>query len=165
MTIKKRIKNGFMLMELIVYIAVFTIFMYITTAIFTSVLAVQVESDTTSVVQQDARFITERLTYDIHRASSITTPNSAGEESSSLELLISGQVYTYALNNGNLEITDNNGTYSLNTDETIFSNLSFLRLGNIGGNHSIVVDFSLESTATRTSGAEKIDIHTAISTR
>jgi hypothetical protein len=165
MTIKKRIKNGFMLMELIVYIAVFTIFMYITTAIFTSVLAVQVESDTTSVVQQDARFITERLTYDIHRASSITTPNSAGEESSSLELLISGQVYTYALNNGNLEITDNNGTYSLNTDETIFSNLSFLRLGNIGGNHSIVVDFSLESKFARTSGVEKINIHTAISTR
>lgn len=164
MKIKKR-SNGFTLIELLIYIAVFTIFMYITTAIFTSVLDVQVESDTTSIVQQDARFALERITYDIRRADSIVTPSSTGAETTVMELLINGETYIYSLNSGNLELTNNSGTHRLNTDGTGFSNLSFLRLGNPGGNHNIVVDFTLISEVGRRSGPEEIHIHSAVSIR
>jgi len=152
-------------MELVVYLAVFTIFIYLTTGIFTAVLDVQLESDTTSVVQQDSRFIIERITYDIHRAESITTPSSPGEQSSILQLLIDGETHIYSLNTGNLELTNNTGTARLNSNETSISNLTFNRIGNSGGNHSIIIDYINESIVERRTGPEQIQVHTAINTR
>lgn len=152
-------------MELVVYIALFTIFMYITTGIFTSILSVQVESDTTSIVLQDSRFITERLTYDLHRADSITTPSALGEQSAVLQLVIGGENYIYSLNSLNLELTNDSGTSQLNSNESLLTALTFRRIGNSGGKHSIIIDFTLESLVARNSGPEEIQIHTAINIR
>ncbi len=152
-------------MELIVYVAVFSIFMYVTTSIFTSVLDVQVESDTTSIIQQDSRFIVERLTYDIHRADDIVVPSETGMQTSSLQLDIGGETYTYSLNSGNLELSNNSGTHQLNSTGSAFLNISFLRIGNTGGNHSIVIDFNLDSQAKLRGQPEQIHVHTAVATR
>lgn len=137
-------KAGFSLVELIVYMGILSALLVVFTDIFTSILDNELSSQRTSSVAQDGRYIYSRLIYDINRAQGIVLPANLGDTSVSLQAVIAGKLYTYALSNGNLTITDDTGTsYMLNSYDTTISGLQFTRLGNATGKHTFRINFDV----------------------
>ena len=83
-------KKAFTLIELLIFMGILAALLGILSQILASALAVQVESQTASSVHSDGRYLLSRLTYDVRRASNITSPASAGLTSPTLTLTISG---------------------------------------------------------------------------
>jgi type II secretory pathway component PulJ len=142
-------KQGFTLVEFLLYLGLLSIFLVILADIFVSIIEVRLASESISSVEQDERFITARLIYDINRAASVTAPASPGDVSSTLALVINGISHTYQLNGGNLELTNNLGADQLNSGEAQISNLSFKRVGNAGGKPTIQLQFTVTSRTER----------------
>ena len=123
----KNVQKGFTLVELLVYMGLLSILLLILTQIFTTVLDMQLESESTSSVERDSRFIISILAYDIHRSTAITTPTSAGSTTNSLVLTIDGNTHTYALDGTNLEVTSDQD-YRINSYSTQLTNLQFEKI-------------------------------------
>lgn len=157
--------KGFTLIELVVYMGLFSILLIVLAEVFTSALNDRLESESTSQVVQDGRFILARFMYDINRAESIAAPAVLGEQANSLQIIISGATYTYVLNNNNLELTNNFGINKLNSGDTTISDLNFKRLGNISGKNTIQINFTLTSKTVPKSGPEIKDFQTIIGLR
>ena len=128
--------KAFTLVEILIYMGIMAIFLTVLTNIFLTVLDVQLQSEATSNVQIDARYILSRLVYDIHRAGSISTPASAGQTANTLVT----NVASYASASGNLQI---NGIDNLNSFATNLTNFSVTRLGNPSGKHTLTINFTL----------------------
>jgi len=161
---KKR-KSGFTLVELMVYSSILVIFLYIMTALASQLLEVQLESETTSALTEDSRFILNRFSYDIARASSVVQPASFGAQTPTLVLQIGQATYTYAVQNGNLTLTDPTETAALNSYGSSVSNITFQRYGNVNGKPSVRLTFTLTSVAKRAGGAETHDYEATYGTR
>lgn len=150
-------RKGFTLIELLLYMGIFSILLTVSLQMFGSVFELQLESQATSSVDVDGKFILSRFGYDIARADSITTPVSVGQSSSSMTIVTSGQSITYSLSDGNLNLTNSTlgTTDQLNSNESVVSDLSFLRLeGSSGGKDLIQISFTLTSETTQRSGKE-----------
>lgn len=165
MSYPKTLKKGFTVVELLLYMAIMTVFLTVLTDIFTSVSGVKTESEMSSSVAQDNTFILARLMYDIQRANSIIIPSAAGLQSTSMELSIGGGSYTYALNNGNLELTSPAGSDNLNGFNTIVSGLNFARIGNGGTTDTIQISYTITSRQTGKSGSESKTVQTTVGLR
>lgn len=162
----KHYKNkGFSLIELLLYMGLFSIFLITLTQIFSSALELKLESESTSTVQQDSRYILERLSYDINRADSITTPATIGTQGQLLSLVISGQTYSYTLSGNNFTLTNPSGTFQLNGFNTRVTNLSFLRVGNSGGKNSVRITYTINSLTNQKKGIETKTIQTTLGIR
>lgn len=160
--------GGFTLIELIIYMALLSIFLLTLTDIFISILDVQLESEATSAVEMDSRFLLARLSYDINRASAITTPSAIGETANSLTLVIGGINYTYLVNGDSLELANNSGTSSLNGSETAVSGLTFQKIANSsvsGTKETVKINFTATSIAQRTQGPEVRTFQTTVGRR
>lgn len=160
LTIRSNMKKqkGFSLIEMLVYMGIFSILLITLMQFFGSILDVKLESEATSSVTQDGRFIISRLSYDIHRTSTLPTP---GTQDTSLTLSIDSTNYTYSLNGDNLEIKNNatNETNQLNSADTTVSNLSFKTLGVLGGtNNTVQVSFRLKSKVIKTGGNNQTEV-------
>jgi hypothetical protein len=114
---------------------------------FMAILTVKLEAESTSAVEQDGRFITTRLAYDIARASSILQPAGVGSSSGTLSLLINGNTFTYMLSGNNLVLTNNTGTSNLNSSESTIPSLQFTNLGSNGGKNTIRVVVTVNGMA------------------
>lgn len=158
-------KKGFTLIELLLFLALFTIILGVLTNLFSVIVDTQSDVESTSVVENDSKFITTRLMYDIQRASSITTPSSLGAQGSALDLVIDGVTYQYNLVNDNLQLTANSETNNLNSSLTKLTNLTFQRMGNTGGKHALRINFTIESRNTTAAGQESKDIETMVGLR
>lgn len=157
--------KGFTLIELVVYMGLFSILLIVLAEVFTSALDDRLKSESTSQVVQDGRFILVRFMYDINRAESIAAPAVLGEQTNSLQIIISGATYTYVLNNNNLELTNNFGINKLNSGDTTISDLNFKRLGNISGKNTIQINFTLTSKTIPKSGPEIKNFQTIVGLR
>jgi len=162
-------KRGFTLIEIIIYMALLSIFLLTLTDIFVSILDVQLESDATSAVEQDGRFILARMSYDIPRASDINIPPQIGQTRSNLIMTIAGvTTYEYKENGGNLQLINDFGTNNLNSSESTISNLSFQRIANSavpGTKDTIKIQFTITSKTVRTSGPETRIFQTTVGRR
>src|SRR3989338_4665964 len=152
---KKQSILGFTLLELVLYIGIFSILLMVFVQFFSSILDVGQESAAISSVNQDSQFILDRLSFDIHRAQSITTPGVLGEITNSLQIAIDGINYTYYLGSGNLLLSNDSGINMLNGFDTTVSNVTFRKIGNIGGKDTIIL-----STATVGDSVKKIQAET-----
>lgn len=143
----KRI-NGYTLIELLLYIGVFSLLVVTIFQLFSSILDVQISSQSKSSIYQDSQFIIERFRYDIQRASLIISPP-VGESSSSAVFTADGNSYSYSSINGDLILSDLSSTYSgkLNSLATTVSNLTFMRSSDTQGknNDALTVSFTLTS--------------------
>lgn len=162
---KFKINRGFTLVEILLYMALLSIFLITLVDVLVSVLDVQLESQATSAVDIDSRFISSRLNYDILRASAITTPSSLGGVSNNLVMTVGGTQYNYSLSGGNLVLNDGSGSYNLNSSQSKLVSISFQKLGNTGGKETINVVYTLESETTRASGKESRTIDTVFGRR
>lgn len=157
--------RGFTFVELLIYMGLLSIMLSVLTMLFSSILDTSLESRATSAVEQDSRYLLARLSYDIHRASSIVSPP-LGSSSASLQLLIDGATYTYtASSDGELDLTTALGTDDLVGADASLSALQFTTIGNATGKPLVQVSFSLTSKVTRVEGAESRTYQTVIGTR
>lgn len=163
--IKIKSQRGFTIVEMLIYMGLLSIFLLILTDMLVSILNVKVESEASSFVEQDSKFITARLSYDINQASAITTPASLGGSASSLAIVIGGVTYTYATLGGNLQLTNNLGTSNLNSSETTVTSATFQRIGNVSGKETIKINITVQSTIIKNSGTESKVIQTTIGRR
>ena len=157
--------KGFTLVELLIYMGLLTILMAILTRIFTGIIDVQLSSEATGAVEEDGRYIYSRLTYDVGRAASILTPSSLGDQTNTLTILIGDVAHTYAIDNNNLVLANNQGIDQLNSVGTRISNVSFQRLGNVGGKDSIQIKFTITSTTEQVNGPDTKNIETTVALR
>ena len=156
--------RGFTMVELIIYMGILVILITMLTGIFTSVIDVQLASESTSSVDQDGRYILARLTHDLDNASSITTPAiPSAQTSPSLQIIINSINYIYSVDaSGNLQLTNNNGTDQLNSANTSISGLTFQRLGNGDSNDTVRVGFTVTGRVQRRAGLESKSFQTTL---
>jgi type II secretory pathway pseudopilin PulG len=163
--LQKTNHQGFTLIELILFMAMFSVILIVLSNLFAAIVEKQLETESVSAVENDSKFIAARLLYDISRADSITTPATLGAQSASLSLVISGVTYTYALSGGNLQLTQGVQTDDLNGVGSTISGLNFTGLGNTTGKHTIQVTYTVTSDTVLPSGPETKTISTVIGTR
>ncbi|MFA9288340.1 MAG: PilW family protein [Weeksellaceae bacterium] len=162
---KYQSKNGFTLIELVIFMGLFSILLLALTSMFTALTSAQIETQAYSAVQSDSQYLVNRLHYDISRADSITTPASAGTTATSLVLVIGGQTQTYSVSNGVLSLTTPTGTVRTHSPRTTISNLLFRRIGNTSGRHSLQITATITTTISQPGPAETTDILTTVGIR
>ena len=135
--------RGFTIVELLIYMVIMSTLLTVLGGVLITILDVQTESQSTSVVEADGRFLLARLSYDLHRASSLTTPAAAGQTTTSLGLTIGGQTYTYAVANSILQLTTPSDTSPLTSPDVAVTNFSVTRLGNPGGIPTVQINFTI----------------------
>lgn len=165
-----KLQKGFTLTEMIIYMGLLLVLITILSRLFSSILDVRLESQSASSVDLDGRYILSKLTYDMHAMQTsaptndtIVTPASPGLSGSTLTFKVNSINYTYSLNNGNLELTNNNGSDNLNSTDSTVSNLQFTRIGTGTATDTIRVSFTLTSNVTKNSGPEERTFQTTIS--
>lgn len=147
-----KIQRGFSLVEILVYMGLFAILLIPLLQLFSSTIAVRLESEATSAVAQDGRYIIARLTYDIHRANSITVPDPA-----TLQISGTGFAYTYSVDGGkNLSLNDGATSYVLNSEGTSIPQISFTLKGNSGGVKVVSISVQVESKVIRQGGNKEL---------
>lgn len=164
--------KGFTITELVLYMGLLIILITVLSMVFSSILDVQLESKSTSSVELDGRYILTKLIYDMHSMQTdsptndtIITPVTLGQPSSTLNFTVNSINYSYALNNGNLELTNDKGTNNLNGTDTIVSGLQFTRIGTGANTDTIRVSYTLTSRIRRNAGPETRSYQTTISSQ
>lgn len=144
-------KRGFTIVELLIYMVIVGTLLTVLGGILISTLDVQMESESVSTIEADGRFLLARISYDVHRSSSLTTPN--------LVLTIDGQTYTYAVANSILQLTTPSGTSHLTSPGVRITDFSVTRLGNPAGVPTVQIKFTL------TNGRETRNYQTTVGLR
>ncbi len=139
---------------MLLYMGLLAMFLAMLTSLFTAIVDVQLESEGTSALEQDSRYIYSRLAYDIGRSGAIVEPAIPGQSSSTLTLTINNAPVTYTVSGGNLVRTSGATSDALNSIGSRISTISFLRLGNTGGKPTIQMTGILNSVSARSGGAE-----------
>src|SRR5260221_14717573 len=96
--------RGFTLVELLLYMGLLTILVTIMSSLFKTIVDVQLESKSSSSVDQDGRFIIARMVHDMQSAQTIVIPASAGSTTTTLQITENSVNYTYSLVGGNLQL-------------------------------------------------------------
>lgn len=157
--------RGFTVVEMLMYMGLLSLLLVVMVDLFASSLDVQLESQATSGVDQDSKFIVLRLSSDIKRATSIIEPSLGATPSGMLKLVIDGITYTYATASGGLTIASEGATYALNSYETTANTATFQRYGNTGGKNAIKIMLTIKSKTARSSGQEIRNIETTVGIR
>lgn len=139
-------------MELLIYMGLMSIFLYVLTQTLLTILENQTESRQVSMVDLDGRFLMAKLAYDLHKSNLVSLPV-YGQSGAEATAVIDGIIYTYGLDaNNNMQVIDPGGAYQLNGFDTKISNLTFENLGNFGGNASVKISFTVSSRTTSSVG-------------
>lgn len=161
----KRKTHGFTLIELVLYMGLFVGFLIIMADVFLATLDVQAESEASSAVQQDGRYILARLMYDGGRSQELVAPTSLGQEAPVVQLLIDGASFTYGPSGTNLVLIGPDGTNILNSSESKVTGFNVQRLGDTNGKPTLRVHYTLTSTVKRNKGPETQTFQTTIGLR
>jgi type II secretory pathway pseudopilin PulG len=162
----KKIQKGVTIVELIVYIGLLSIFMLVLVDVFVTILNAKLESESTSSLNQDARYIYSRLAYDVGNADSMTLPLNLGNTEGSLQVKTGNVTDTYSLDgSGNLNLYNGTTTMKLNGDDTTLTNLSFTRLGSPDEKPTVKVSFTIKSLVNLQSGEQSRTIDTTFGLR
>jgi len=159
---KSNKNSGFTLIEMLLYIGIFSILIIVLFQLLTSIFDVQLESQSTASVAEDGRFLLNRFAYDIGKANSISFPDSVGSQSSTLGFIVGSTTYTYTLSNVMLTNSALGISNQLNSVNTTVSDINFLRLADINNkNDTVSFSFTLTSKAIKRSGAVVENFKTA----
>jgi len=141
-------KKGFTLVELLLYMGIFSILLMVFVQVFVSIIDVQLSGQETSSVNQDGRFLISRLLFDINRAQAITLPSVYASSSGTLQLTINSSSYTYSVSNGILNLAALGNTDVLTSIDTSISGFTVKRFSNTKGKDSVQIIFTLTGNTT-----------------
>jgi hypothetical protein len=157
------IQSGFTQMELILSLGILMILISVLTTLFGQILDVQLESKSTSSVDQNGRFIMARLTRDMLSAQSVSTPATPGAQTNTLQIKVNSIDYIYSVSNsGNLVLTNNNGTDVLNSESSSISGMTFKRIGTGTNSDTIQVGYTVTTRVNRVQGLEQKTFQTTL---
>lgn len=166
---KNNYNSGVTMVELLIYIGLLTIFLTVLTTLFVSIFKLQLTTQSTSSLTQDARFIIARMGYDIENAKSISTPGALGQTANSLTFKDKNDnSFTYTLD-GNNNLTLNG--IKINGLDTSISNITFQRIGSqppapaTPPPPTIQAKFTINSNVIEESGPRSQDIQTTYGLR
>lgn len=155
--------KGFTIIELIVYIGLSSILIALMSEIFLATLGVRIESQSTTNVQQDARYILSRITYDVRRASAISVPL-VDQTGSTLTLVINeqgvDQTHTYSVQGTDLVLTVGSDTDSVNSTGTTIGSLAFERIG-----ETVEIVMTLVGNEQVSPGQQELSVRTTVGRR
>lgn len=157
--------EGFTIIELLLYMGILSIILFVFIDLFISMSRLRTESESISNVQQDTGYLLNKFIYDIHQAKSISTPAIPLAQSNTLTLVINGTNYTYSSQSGNLNLSDGVTNYQMNGYDTTLTNLLFTRLGSGNIYDVIKINFTLKSKVQKQSGYETQSYETVIGLR
>lgn len=158
-------RKGFTIVELLLYMGLLAFVLLILTQMLISVLNVRLESSASSGIQIEGNYLLSKFYYDINQATSIDLPATPGAQTTNLMIIKDGISNSYSESSGKLILTNNFGTNELNSFHSNISNLSFLRLGKVGGKNTVTVSFTLTSTTQRETGPEIRNFQTSVGLR
>lgn len=154
---KKR--AGFTLIELLMSIGLLTVLLGVLTNLLLTMLDVQLRVSSLSQIEQDARYLARRFTYDLHRATSIITPALDGQSDTTGTIIIDGSNHTFLIQNGSLTLTSPMGTDALTSAGVTVTNFSATRVGNTNNGDTLRFQYTL------TAGTETKQYQTSIGLR
>jgi len=125
--LKFKTNRGSTIIELVIYSALFITLLLVVSSVFATSFSLQRESESASYVQQDSRYIFQRLEYDIHRADDISIPSSSGSSSEVLQLSEGINILRYSVVDGVLYIDVNGAVERLNSNVTQIRSIEFVR--------------------------------------
>src|SRR3989344_6815298 len=99
---KMKKQKGFTLVELLIYMGLFSMLIVVITDILVTTISVQLATESTVSVDSDGRFIYSRFIYDVNRAQTVTEPADLGDTSNNLDFTADGNNFTYGLSGDNL---------------------------------------------------------------
>lgn len=129
-------KNGFTLLELLIYISLVSIISLVLSRMFITINSGKAKISSKSVVDSNIRFAVEKINQDLRSATSITLPASAGATSTSIIIEINSTTITYDVStDGHLRRKVNTSTPELITEDGVEVNTTtkpmvFTRLEN-----------------------------------
>lgn len=165
MKILNKIK-GYTLVELLVSMGILSILLLVILRVFVQIVEMRLDAEAESAVAQDSRYVFSRLTYDINRASLITTPSNPGDSSSTLSLVIGGITYTYEIDvDGRLSLYDGTNTNLVTSEGSRVNNAQFTKVGPAAGAQSVKVEMEIVSTTERVQGPASFIVNTTVGTR
>ncbi len=165
---KNNNQKGFSIVEIIVYVGLLSIFMLVLLDVFITILNARLEAESTSTLNQDARYVLSKLEYDIGNADSVTMPLNNGDSSNTLVLTQEGIDKTYSLDgSGNFLISSGFSSYKLNGEDTDVTDLSFKKLGNSepGDKPTIKISYTVRSKIIRKGGTQTLSFNTTVGLR
>lgn len=172
---KRSLQRGVTLIELLLYMGIFSILLMVFVQLFGTIVNVNLESQATSAVSQDGRYIVNQITDTIRQANTFTQPAGFGSANAGSTLQFtttSGTTYTYMLSadpvgQKKLLLSDGVTTEQLNSAGTTVSNLSFTRLTTSGtsGESSVTISFTLTSTTREQKGYQQENFQTTVGKR
>lgn len=162
---QKKHQSGFTVIELLMYLGLYSILIVVITQLFLTLIESRTEAENLTMLQQESRYITQRLIYDIRRAQSVTLPVQVGDSGNQLELNIDGETFRYQVNvNGFLELVSPSGTASISSQVTTGQFL-VQKTGSTGLNDGVSVQLLLISPQLTAQGQDEQLSQFAASTR
>jgi len=162
---QKKHQSGFTMIELLMYLGLYSILIVVITQLFLTLIESRTEAENLTRLQQESRYIAQRLSYDIRRAESVTLPAQVGQSGNQLQLNIDGETFRYQVNvNGFLELVSPSGTASISSQVTADEFL-VQKTGSIGLNDGASVRLLLVSPQETAQGQDEQLSQFAASTR
>lgn len=166
MQLKARSKqSGFSLIELLIYLGLYSVLIVVITQLFITLLDSRTEAENATMLQQESRYIAQRLAFDIRRATTVTQPATVGQTANLLELQIDGETYRYQRNiNGFIELVSPTSTASISSQVTA-SEFIVQKTGGSGVSDGAQVKLRLVSPHLTPQGQDEQLSEFAVSTR
>lgn len=137
---------GYTLVELLMFIGLFSILLSVLTTIFFSTLELRARTEITTTVEQDSRYVLQKLTQVVRDADSVILPLANGNSSSQLIISRGGSTETYQIQNAKLVQIVGTDSFQLNASTTNIDSFSVQKLGNISGSSTVKISLTLSST-------------------
>jgi hypothetical protein len=143
--------KGTTIVELLIYLALLSVFLTVLLDVFVTTLGFKLQSESTSTLNQDTRYIFEKISYDIYNADSFTVPTS-GE----LDFVYGGQINRYTVNGGDLL----RNSVKLNSLDTKVQSISYTKIDD-----TVKVVLTLESEINLPGGVRTQSVETTLAPR
>lgn len=158
-------EQGFSLVELLLYMGLLSVFLVVISTFFVSILDVQSRALSSSELEENSKFISNRLKYELRSAESATNSAELGAASSSIVLIRDSVSYTFSVLDNTLQRASASATVVLHDDDVQLSNFSVVRVGNEGQFDTFIIDYSLTSATQVGGDADQRDYQLTVGMR
>ncbi|KKW15219.1 MAG: hypothetical protein UY52_C0019G0003 [Parcubacteria group bacterium GW2011_GWC2_49_9] len=151
---QNRKHNGFTLIELLVYLSITSVVLVVITSFVASTTKNAVESKVSTEIQQNARLLLSRMTYDIRIAEDFDDTNSdLNIDHGSLTVIQNAQPVSYSWDNGQVTLDDGSGPVALTTGLVNVTKFYFDRNGD-----TVTIQLTMEPKNMQASAPERSTI-------
>lgn len=152
--IKKQ--KGTTVIELLIYLALLAIFLTVLLDVFVTTLNFKLQTESTSALNQDTRYILSKMSYEIYNADNVVTPANFGDSAASLVVAKGGVTESYSVNGGNMILTQGGTSMNLNSTDTKVQSVTFTKLGDSSGKATVKIDLVMQSMITTHGGTQDL---------